>query len=115
MKKKKECNYLELIPAKAANLKWRMEEEEAVLEVENTGVFNRLAQTFFKRPKVTKVHLDANGSFLWPLIDGKKSVMELAALQKEQFGEAAEPLYPRIVKYFQILENYGFVEFLNRE
>ena len=61
------------------------------------------------------MHLDANGSFLWPLIDGERTVMELAALQKEEFGEAAEPLYPRIVKYFQILESYSFVEFLNKK
>ena len=41
--------------------------------------------------------------------------MELAALQKEQFGEAAEPLYPRILKYLQILESYHFISFKNME
>ena len=54
-------------------------------------------------------------SYLWPLIDGERTVMELAALQKEHFGEAAEPLYPRIVKYFQILESYHFISFKNME
>ena len=49
-----------------------------------------------------------------PLIDGKKTVMELAALQKERFGEEAEPLYSRIVKYFQILESYQFIRFVNK-
>jgi len=49
------------------------------------------------------------------LIDGERTVMELAALQKEHFGEAAEPLYPRIVKYFQILESYHFISFKNME
>ena len=48
-------------------------------------------------------------------IDGERTVMELAALQKEHFGEAAEPLYPRIVKYFQILESYHFISFKNIE
>ena len=50
-------------------------------------------------------------SYLWPFIDGERTVMDLAALEKERFGEAAEPLYPRIVKYFQILENNHFVSF----
>ena len=54
-------------------------------------------------------HLDETGSFLWPLIDGRQTVYELAAPLKERFGEAAEPLYPRIAKYFQILHSYGFV------
>ncbi|MFR3422570.1 MAG: hypothetical protein ACLTTO_02205 [Lachnospiraceae bacterium] len=44
-------------------------------------------------------------------MDGERTVMDLAALEKERFGEAAEPLYPRIVKYFQILENNHFVSF----
>ena len=29
---------------------------------------------------------------------------------KEKFGEKAEPLYPRLAKYFQILDSYGFVQ-----
>lgn len=115
-KKKIERNYLEQIPKTRDGLHWYMaDDQQIILEVENTGVFNRFAQIVFKRPKITKVHLDEHGSFLWPLIDGKRSVMELAALQKEAFGEAAEPLYPRIVKYFQILESYGFISFVNQE
>ena len=113
---KKQVNYLDLIPKRAEELHWHMDEKQCVvLEVENKGIFNRIAQKCFRKPRITQVHLDANGSFLWPLIDGERTVMELAALQKEEFGEAAEPLYPRIVKYFQILESYSFVEFLNKK
>ena len=74
-------------------------------------IFNGIAQKVFNRPEVTKIHLDVHGSYLWPFIDGERTVMDLAALEKERFGEAAEPLYPRIVKYFQILENNHFVSF----
>lgn len=119
MKKKKEVpqiNYLDLVPERAADLAWHTDlRDRVILEVENTGLFNTIAQKVFGKPRFTKVHLDAQGSYLWPLIDGQKTVMELAALQKEQFQEAAEPLYPRIVKYFQILESYHFVRFRNRE
>ena len=45
--------------------------------------------------------------------DGKHTVTEIAALVKEEFGEAAEPLYPRIIKYFQIVESYHFIKFAN--
>ena len=54
-------------------------------------------------------HLDELGSFIWQRIDGVYTVGELAGPVKEQFGEAAEPLYPRIARYFQVLESYGFV------
>ena len=76
--------------------------------MENTGIFNRIAQKLFKRPRYTSVHMDRYGSFLWPLIDGRRTVMELADLQKEQFGEEVEPVYPRVVKYMQIMESYHF-------
>lgn len=44
-----------------------------------------------------------------------KPVQELALLVKEHFGDKAEPLYPRIVKYFQIMESYEFVRFINKK
>lgn len=64
----------------------------------------------------TAVHQGASGcsgTFIWPLIDGKRTVTDIAALVKEEFGEAAEPLYPRIIKYFQIVESYHFIKFAN--
>lgn len=116
-KNKQQINYLDLIPVRPEKLGWHIDRRErVVLEVKNEGFFNRIAQTYFRRPQTTKVHLlDVQGSYLWPLIDGERTVMELAALQKEHFGEAAEPLYPRIVKYFQILESYHFISFKNME
>lgn len=109
-KKKQRKNYLDLIPERASGLAWSQDGEGIViLEVENTGVFNRIAQKLFKRPKVTKVHMEQFGSFLWPLIDGERTVTELADLLKEQFGEEAEPLYPRVAKYMQIMESYHFI------
>ncbi len=108
--RKQQKNFLDLIPERAEGLVWTRDDEDiVVLDVENTGVFNRIAQKFFKRPKVTKVHMEAFGSFLWPLIDGERTVKELADLLKERFGEEAEPLYPRVVKYMQIMESYHFI------
>lgn len=113
-RKKQKKNYLELIPERAGQIAWETGEDGiVVLQVENTGVFNRIAQKLFKRPRYTKVHMDRYGSFLWPLIDGEKTVLELADLQKQAFGEEVEPLYPRIVKYFQIVESYHFIRFKN--
>ena len=107
-------NYLEKIPVRNENITWKQDENGSVtLEIENTGFFNTVAQKIFKKPKISYVHLDENGSFLWPLLDGEKSILELGVLVKECFGEKAEPLYERLAKYFQILESYKFVEFRN--
>lgn len=110
-KNKQSENYLERIPVRPERIKWSVDEEGLVtLDIENTGLFNRIAQKLFKKPKVSHVHLDKMGSFIWPLLDGEKDITALGVPVKEHFGEEAEPLYERLAKYFQILESYSFVE-----
>ena len=105
-------NYLEKIPVVCSSLKWNTDENEMVtLEIENTGFFNKLAQRFFKKPKISYVHLDKIGSFVWPLIDGKNDILKLGESVKGHFGAEAEPLYERLAKFFQILESYHFITF----
>jgi len=110
MKNKVEENYLERIPKRAEHFKWSQNADGIVtLEIENQGIFNKIAQKLFKKPRISYVHLDETGSFIWPLIDGKKNIIELGRALEEEFGEKAYPLYERIAKYFQILESYGFI------
>ena len=93
------------------HIKWSADDEGIVtLHIENTGVFNRIAQKLLKKPKVSHIHLDKMGSFVWPLIDGEKDIVALGVQVKEHFGDEAEPLYELLAKYFQILESYSFVE-----
>ena len=115
MKNKKEIipqNYLEKIPVHKESMKWSADDNGKIsLHIENKGVFNRIFQLILKKPKVSFVHLDETGSFIWPLIDGEKNLIEIAEKVKKHFGEAANPLYERVAKYFQILESYGFIKF----
>ena len=109
--KKNTQNFLELKPQKNESIGWSADEKGMVtLEIVNKGFFNKIAQKFFKKPKISYVHLDENGSFIWPIIDGESNVITIAQKVKEHFGDAAEPLYERLVKYFQILESYGFIK-----
>lgn len=114
MKKKKQViseNYLERKPLRS-DMKWTVDEEGIVtLEQENKGVMNRIAQILLKKPKVSYIHLDETGSFLWPMLNGETAILELGVRMKEKFGEKAEPLYERLVKYLQILESYGFIRY----
>lgn len=115
MGKKKEVinqNYLENIPVRQGGLRWDTNEKGLVtLHVHNTGLVKKITQKLLGKPEYTQVHLDENGSFVWPLIDGEKNIIELGVLVKEHFGEKAEPLYPRLAKFFQILESYNFITF----
>lgn len=114
MKNKEKENYLEKIPVRSEEIKWSSDEQGIViLEKENKGIVNRMAQKLLKKPRISYIHLDETGSFVWPLIDGKKTIIDIGVYVKNHFGEKAEPLYERLAKYFQVLESYGFIEFKN--
>lgn len=103
-------NYLDKIPMHKEGLNWSVNDNgEVTLEIENKGLANKLAQLILKKPKVSFIHLDEMGNFIWPLIDGEKNIYELGKLVKEHFGDKAEPLYERLAKFFQILESYKFI------
>ena len=111
MSKKNSKNYLEFVPVRQIG---RFSEDEngvITLEIENKGVFNRVAQKLLKKPKISYIHLDEMGSFVWPLIDGERNITDIGVFVKEHFGDKAEPLYERLAKYFKVLESYGFIKF----
>ena len=112
-KKKNEtvsANYLEYVPAHKPEIKYEISEDKKVtLLQENTGLFNRIAQKLFKKPRISQIHLDEMGNFIWPLIDGKRNLIEISELVHEEFGDKAEPLYNRLVQYIKTLEAYGFI------
>ena len=117
MKKKKEVvkeNYLERIPKRPDKFDFTVDEEGIVtLNIENKGVFNRIAQKLLKKPKVSYIHLDEMGSFIWPIMDGKKDITAIGKLVEQRFGKEAHPLYERLAKYFQIMDSYHFIAWVD--
>ena len=104
-------NYLEKVPVRPENIAWKQDENGLVtLEIKNKGIANRIAQKLLKKPKISYIHLDENGSFVWQIMDGEKNIVELGKEVEAKFGEKANPLYERLAKFFQILDSYGFVD-----
>ena len=109
-KKNKNENYLERIPVTREDIDYKTDENGLVtLEIENKGLFNKIAQKLFKKPKISYIHLDEMGSFIWPLIDGEKSIYDFGFDVDKHFGEKAHPLYERLAQFFRVLESYRFV------
>lgn len=112
MKKSKD-NFLDYVPVISDKHKWEADEEGNVtIFIENKGIFNWLAQKLLKKPKVSQLHLERFGSYIFPLIDGKASIYEIGQKVKVHFGDEAEPLYPRLTEYIKMLHDYGFVNYL---
>ena len=109
--KKDDTNFLDLRPSFSQHVSLQTNKDaQAFIEVENTGAFNKIAQVVFKKPRKTNVHLDEFGSFVCKQIDGTRTVLDIANLVHSEFGEEAEPLYPRLIKFMQIMKSYEFIE-----
>ena len=112
MKKKNKAdeNFLLRIPLRKEGLSWSADEKGIVtLEIENKGFYNRLFQKLLKKPKITYIHLDEMGSFIWPLFSPDKDIVALGKDVSEKFGDKAEPLYERLSEYIKRLASYSFI------
>lgn len=115
MAKKLSANYLDYIPVYKQGLEYKTDDDGSVtLYQENKGLFYFITQKLLGKPRISQIHLDEMGTFIWPLINGEHSVMDISVSVKEHFGEKAEPLYDRLVTYMAMLERYGFIEFINK-
>ena len=112
---KKQENYLYFIPRANVLFEWEKNKEGKVeIKVHNKGIFNRIAQLFFKRPKYSFIELDEFGTFVWEQIDGKKTIYEIGGKVKERFGAKAEPVYERLAQFIKILHKNHFVVYVNK-
>lgn len=103
---KQKRNFLDYVPQKNKDNKWTKEKNELItIHAVHKGFFSLLAIKCFARPRVSHIHLDEYGSFVWKQIDGKKTIGQLAEIIKSEYGAGAEPLYNRLVHYMKVLYN----------
>lgn len=112
---KKEENFLDYIPKRNQRFAYQTNEKGYIeIAVLNTGFMNRVLQLVCKKPKISYVELEEMGSFLWEQMDGIKTVYELGVLEKQEFGEKAEPIYERLCTYLKVLRKSGFIIYVNK-
>ena len=88
MGKKKRENFLDYVPKRNKLYQWDLNQKKQVeVAVVNRGLFNRIAQLLFRKPKVSKIELDELGSFIWQEMDGAKTVYEIGIAVKNKFGK----------------------------
>ncbi len=103
-------NFLEKTPCISPDVKWSSDEEGSVtIEIENKGLMKRITQVLLKKPKISYIHLEKYGSFILPLIDGERNLIEIGKLVEEHFGDECQPLYERLARYFKLLESNKFI------
>lgn len=102
-------NLLELIPVRVAE--WTERGDRVVLERPRPakrglrGLIDRLLFLLSAR----RIRLDALGSYAWLRIDGQKTVGQVAAKLREEFGSEVEPVEERLGHLVRILRSEGLV------
>jgi hypothetical protein len=103
-------NYLEISFQRNNALDWECGADGIVeLHIEHKGFYNKIAQTVFKRPRISHIKMDEMGSFIWLALEKEDTILKIASYVNEMFGEKAEPLLPRLVQFFKIMENNSII------
>lgn len=111
----KEVNLLDFIPV--WNINWEKNEERLIVLLKpkfKNPLLKKHILPHIKRP-FYKIKLDAEGSFLWQLCDGNRTVREIGRLLHCEFGEKVEPLYDRMALFLRSLEKNEFIVYKNKE
>jgi hypothetical protein len=104
-----EVNLLELVPSRT--MKWESDEKGLVILLKPKFQSRLLLRHLIPRMKnpYFKIKLDKIGSHFWAQCDGRRTIREIAELQKQKFGEEVEPLYERISQFLQTLQKNRFI------
>lgn len=89
---------------------WRQNDEFVEIDMEHTGFFDRIAQKFFKSPKISHILLDEYGTPLWLLLDGKNTVADIEESMEKSFPDEKEKMLNRVVQFLTTLEMNGFIK-----
>ena len=96
---------MDFVPVKNPDIEYQTGEDGIVtVFIEWKGFYHRIAQKFFKRPRVSDVKLDGYGSFVWLAIDDMKDVHQLSEELDGRFPKMEKPL-ARLIKFLEILHD----------
>lgn len=102
-------NFLDYVPYINPINTFDTSENIITINMIHSGFYHKAAQKLCHTPKISHIDLDSFGSYIWQQIDGSNTIYDISQMVKQKFGDKAEPLYERIVKYFQILRNNKLV------
>jgi hypothetical protein len=104
-------NLLDLAPKRRAE--WEEQESRVVvLRPEPTTTGARLwIDRLLHQLSARRIRLDEYGSCVWRHVDGQRTVADIAAVLRDQFGDAVEPAEERVGKLIQVFHREELVAY----
>ena len=104
------ANYMDVVYWKNPSFSWSDGEDgTVVIDVPNTGFFNKIAQTFFHRPRISHISLDVYGSTVWNSLDGENTVFDIVRHMEETFPDEKEKMLDRVVSFMKTLDDNRYI------
>ncbi len=105
-----EMDYMNHVALYNDKLEWQISENGYVnLTIENKGIYNKIAQKLFRKPRYTNIELDCYGSRLWLYIDGKSTVYDIFMQMTYAFPNEKN-MYERVNRFVAILQKNSFIK-----
>lgn len=100
-------------PVKNPAVNWeRNERGEVVIKIRLEQPKPGLFSGFVREPQEKKIVLDAIGSYVWELIDGERSLSEIADIVAQRFMFHRREAQMSLLAYIQMLAERGLVTLL---
>jgi Tfp pilus assembly protein PilN len=108
-KELEQINLLELMPVRLAT--WSEKEGRVVIERPKPTGAGRVGEKLRYWLAVRRIRLDERGSLVWLMLDGAKSVAQVADALREEFGEQVEPAEDRAGQLIRMLHKEDLVAY----
>jgi hypothetical protein len=104
-------NVLELAPVRLAE--WEDQDGRIVVlrPRPETGGFRGLVDRLFHRLSARRIRLDEVGGYAWLHLDGERTVGEVAALMRGEFGHRVDPAEERLGRLVLLLRREGLLAY----
>lgn len=108
--KKVSQNYMDSIPERSEQMPWRIREDGMVeIDMENKGFYHRIAQKFWKKPRISHIALEKYGTVVWKNIDGQNTIYDIVRIMEAEFPEEKDRMLDRVVTYMGTLQRSKFI------
>lgn len=105
----KQKNFMDYVPRRNKNYQYEVDKDGKVtILVKWTGPYHKIATVLFKKPEVSRIDLDAIGSWVWLAMDGHKTVYDLSKEFHAAFPDEEKPV-ARLAQFLKILHNNKFI------
>lgn len=117
MKSKEKCNkeeknFLLYIP-EIKHSNYKVDENNIVtLYFEHNKPVERFARWLVKKSNISDMVLDEKSSSVWLLIDGERSIYDIAMEMAKKTGDTRDVAIERLVMYMRYISRKGWIKFV---